>query len=156
MKNRRYPEYTKLVRDFVGSVLKLVKDEANASFAHANEYLDNDEQRILFVMPKLGEKGGTPQTNADLMRGLRNIGKIKPFLLVSDGLNLMLYSAGEHKNDLLESHTLDCQILPGSHCSDEYDDTVIKWLIRYSICLVHYRHLALHSYSVLPYKASWN
>lgn len=96
--------------------------------------------RILYVIST--RSGGTPQTNRDLMNGVRE--RYDPYLLVCDGKELSLFH-GADDTAALEHHTLERSIDPILHVSAEYADVVRTWLVRHGIELVHIRHLAWHS-----------
>jgi GT2 family glycosyltransferase/glycosyltransferase involved in cell wall biosynthesis len=149
--DQRYPYYTKLVRDFVKSkgLVDCLAD-AKRAFGNVDLSIDTEGARVLYVIPKLGAKGGTPQTNSDLMRGMRRLNNTKTFLLVSDGCELILSMVNDSTELQLEVYRLSNRLVPSSHESEEYDNVVIDWVLKYSFDVIHYRHLALHSLSVLP------
>lgn len=146
--DKRYPMYTSLVRGFVKS--KSLLDcliDANSAFRDVDKSFDTEGLRILYVIPKLGAKGGTPQTNADLMRGMRRLGNTQTFLMVSDGQQINLYNLTDDSDILLETYQLSKPLTPLIHESDECDKKLVEWALRYEIDIFHYRHFALHSTS---------
>lgn len=146
--DRRYPEYTGLVRAFVKSQeLAENQRQAERAIAGYDPVLDAAGPRLLYVLPKLGAKGGTPQTNRDLMQQASAF--CQPFLLQSDGSTLKLFFFHNGENVLLEEHHLSENIRFSPHLSDEYDAVVLDWCLRYGIDLLHYRHLAFHSTSII-------
>jgi glycosyltransferase involved in cell wall biosynthesis len=149
--DKRYPHYTKMVRDFICSEeLKKCISDAEFAFNRIDENIDSEGAKILYILPRLNAKGGTPQTNADLMHGLRCLYNTQTFLLISDGLMINLFKVDDNGNIPLESHVISELILPSIHESHEYDMVLLDWCLKYSFDLIHYRHLAYHSFSVLP------
>lgn len=145
--DQRYPEYTDKARSFTRSEsMERVRRHSQETARNIDKVLDQDIQRILFVLPKLGAHGGTPQTNADLMRAISD--RALPFLLISDGMNLSFQAMINGNLMELENATLPKAIQPFPHSCDSYDAIVTDWCIRYNIDLVHYRHLAFHSFSL--------
>jgi GT2 family glycosyltransferase len=107
--------------------------------------------RILFVIST--RTGGTPLTNRDLMRGLREC--FEPFLLHCDRRRLTLTKAGldEPQDEIIERGELDQPIELVDHDNHCYAEIVEGWLARHAIELVHIRHLAWHGLA-LPKIAS--
>ncbi|KAF1708916.1 hypothetical protein CSC70_12540 [Pseudoxanthomonas kalamensis DSM 18571] len=96
--------------------------------------------RILYVIST--RIGGTPQTNADLMRAVA--GRFDAYALASDGHRLELLRAGENGYELIERITLSEPLRFASHVSLEYDQAVCALLLRLGIDLMHVRHLVWH------------
>ncbi len=145
--DQRYPQYTKQVRSFVKSApIEDVREQAKRVGQGVRIDLDNSIRRILYVIPKLGAHGGTPQTNADLMRAVS--GNVQPFLLISDGQRISLRAMIKGELIDLEKSTLPEPVQPFPHQCNSYDNLALQWCIRYNIDLVHYRHFAFHSTSL--------
>jgi glycosyltransferase involved in cell wall biosynthesis len=62
---------------------------------------------------------------------------------------MTLYKVLPDSDVLIESHVLKEPVDPLTHESAEYDRVLFTWLSRYDFELVHVRHLAWHSLSVL-------
>lgn len=98
--------------------------------------------RILYVIST--QTGGTPQTNGDLMYGVRN--EYDTWLLQCNSSVMQLLQVTEYSNShLVESYTLQYPIDVVTHRSNEYDYILATWLVKFSIELVHVRHIAWHS-----------
>ncbi len=146
MMNKRYPSYTSAVQTFFnGSAIRTVRERTNG-FALAQH--PNSKRllpRILYVIASIS--GGTPNTNKDLMGALAD--RIETFLLVSDGQNLKLFLYEDKRLIPLETRTLNRSLELFPHDSDEYNNEVASWLIRYDIELVHIRHIAWHGLELI-------
>lgn len=139
--DERYPEYTAAVRAFLADPrvdqARSNVDEAGLRGADVSPV----RPRVLFVISTT--TGGTPQTNGDLMSALQD--RYEPYLLVCDSRQVELFAvAGDETRQLTSVH-LSQRILPFPHTSSEYDALVERFLIEYSIELVHIRHIAWHS-----------
>ncbi|BGE86819.1 glycosyltransferase [Methylosinus trichosporium] len=108
----------------------------------AAERVATPKPRILFVIST--RTGGTPMSNRDLMRGLRD--RFEPFLLHCDRRRLTLTKVelDESRDETVERCELDQPIELVDHDSRHYAVTVEDWLARHAIELVHIRHLAWH------------
>lgn len=133
-----YPEYkgmTGRFRDLEFTLLRSRISRALENGTHGDAL-----PRILFVISTT--TGGTPQTNMDLMRSLA--GRYGCFLLRCDAKTIVL---SELVNGQLVTHetiALQREIGPTSHVSSEYDQIVSDLMYRYSIELLHIRHLLWH------------
>lgn len=94
--------------------------------------------RILYVIST--RTGGTPQTNRDLMNGVKD--RYDPYLFVCDGEEMQLFHGDDEQP--LARHVLERPIDPVLHASEEYGEVIRSWLVRHAIELVHIRHLAWH------------
>lgn len=101
--------------------------------------------RILYVIST--RVGGTPQTNADLMRAVA--GEFDAYALASDGHMLELLRAGADDYEPIERIVLSEPLCFARHASLEYDQVVRKLLLRYGIDLLHIRHLAWHGLGLI-------
>lgn len=95
-------------------------------------------QRILYVLSI--QKGGTPQTNQDLMHALN--GRAECLVLRCTGQELVLYLFHAGIYVPLANHRLGQPIEPFPHATEEYNCVVASWLAEYSVTLLHIRHLA--------------
>jgi GT2 family glycosyltransferase len=142
----RYPDYPHQVSQAFGSNKVKALRKRIATLANMPESVRADiKPRVLFVISTL--TGGTPQTNQDLMAALDN--RIECLLLHSDSqtLTLKYFSSGIFQD--LASHKLAEPIHALPHTSDEYDEVVGRWLMEWSVELVHIRHLAWHGLGLL-------
>lgn len=138
----QYPEYKHLTSIFQDSQeLQFIRYNIRYFIEKAGAIKKPPLPRVLYVVST--RTGGTPQTNADLMKGIEN--QYHPFLLVCDGKTINLYDASVHPHKHYESISLKEAISIVTHCSSEYDDIVSSILIQYSIELVHIRHISWHS-----------
>jgi glycosyltransferase involved in cell wall biosynthesis len=136
----RYPEYSVLTRAFHGGALDTVRHRVRRLFdAPAGQ--GTGSARILYVISTV--TGGTPQTNADLMRGLR--GEADTWLLRCDGRAMELSHVTDGGSRQVAAHTLAERIRPTDAAHPEYDRVLLGWLVEYGFELVHVRHLAWHS-----------
>ncbi|MGX1692638.1 glycosyltransferase [Brevundimonas naejangsanensis] len=138
--DRRYPEYSKLIRIFHDSpLLNLSRFRAaQALFDVADK---RPRPRALFVVAT--ETGGTPQTNRDLMRALNEAWEC--WLLRCDKIHMTLSQLVDGNLVEIYSHTLQEPIEPVTFSSFEYDNIARSWLNDLSFDIVHIRHLAWHS-----------
>jgi len=146
--DQRYPDYTAAVRSFVKSdAMVTVRGRIEETFAAIQSESAAIRSRILYVLPALSSRGGTPQTNQDLMKALE--GQIETYLLSSNKTHITLFLYRDGQYIVIESATLKKPIEAFLHRSDEYDEIVADWLVQYSIELVHVRHIAWHSLGLL-------
>lgn len=133
-----YPEYKGLTGRFRDVEFTLLRNRiADALDAKPAGFT---LPRILFVVST--QTGGTPQTNMDLMRSLD--GRYNCFLLRSDAKRIFLSELVDGELVEREALTLDRRIEPETHVSGEYDSIVSGLMYRYSISLLHIRHLLWH------------
>lgn len=138
----RYPSYTERVRHFVNGRPYLgVKSQIKALLEYVAEHKLNPRPRILYVLAT--KTGGTPQTNQDLMTNVSN--EFETFVLYSNArkIDLMQFKDGAYVT--IESAVLGAEITVDPHLSVEYDAILLKWLVGYSIDIVHVRHMGWHS-----------
>jgi len=132
----RFPEYPALVHGFLADpMMQAARWRIEGAFAGAPP-----RPRILYVISI--DSGGTPLTNADLMRALED--RYEPWLLQSDprGLNLSRLRAG--RLEPVEAVALNRPIRLADHSSAEYDRALAGLLLRHAIEIVHLRHMAWH------------
>ena len=111
------------------------------------EHEQRPGRRVLFVIGALFERGGTSQTNYDLMEVLQD--QVEPFLLRADGSKVELFSVRGDREYLLDHAVLDEPLAPFPHANGQYDDVVALWLRKYAIEAIHVRHIAFHSLGLL-------
>lgn len=137
--NSDYPEYRFLTRCFRNVEFSYMRYRARKASIQATAH--QSLQRILYVIST--QTGGTPQTNLDLMMAMK--GRYHCYLLRCDASTLTLSQLVDGELQPIETHKLLRTIDPISHRSDEYDRVVLDILYRYSISLLHIRHVAWHS-----------
>ncbi|APV41534.1 hypothetical protein PFAS1_20020 [Pseudomonas frederiksbergensis] len=133
-----YPDYKHLTKRFRDVEFTYVRHKARTGIATKNR--DNARPRILYVIST--QTGGTPQTNLDLMRSM--VGRYECFLLRCDSKVITLSQLIGNVLFVQETHTLTKPIEPTTHVSEEYDRVALDILYRYSIDMVHIRHIAWH------------
>lgn len=109
------------------------------------ELIEKSKPRVLFTIAT--ENGGTAKTNKDLMNALSN--KYETFVLKSNSRRVNLYYFLNDEEVLLEESYLSNHIEPFNHSSNEYDDIVLNWLVRWNIELIHVRQIAWHSLTLI-------
>lgn len=144
--DERYPDYRGRVGVFVHSpqmnvmrygVRKLIEGKWSTP-------VYQPRQRILYVIST--QTGGTPQTNQDLMNGLSD--RYHPLVLRCSATEIFLYDTRNEEDVACETVQLQSPITLTAHQSVEYEDIVGDWLIKYSIEILHVRHIAWHSLSL--------
>ncbi|MBD0426215.1 glycosyltransferase [Aquisalinus flavus] len=144
----RHPEYTPSVRAFVKSEsLVAVQDRVGQIYQCLARAQHGVKPRVLYVLPALSGKGGTPQTNQDLMGALDD--RIETFLLRSTGkvVSLHYYQGGSYIE--MERAELAEALAPFPHDNDQYDALVAEWMARYAFELVHIRHIGWHGLGLM-------
>lgn len=101
--------------------------------------------RVLYVIST--RIGGTPQTNADLMRAVA--GEFEAYALASDGQRLELLRTDPKGYEVLDRIHLAEPLRFASHTSAEYDEVVSALMMRWGIDLLHIRHLAWHGLGLI-------
>lgn len=140
--DERFPGYTQAIRAFLNcSDMNQIRQVVQTTFFQISNNGKHVRPRILFVISS--ETGGTPQTKADLMQGLRE--GHEPYLLICNSRTVQLRDCSGESPVLLEKIKLQTPIQAPEHTSLEYDRLIGSWLITYSIELVHVRHLSWHS-----------
>jgi GT2 family glycosyltransferase/glycosyltransferase involved in cell wall biosynthesis len=141
----RHPTYTQRVREFVGSAdMEAARTAVGRAFGMGDELEGAVPRRILFVIHQ--GRGGTPQTNMDLMRALHPA--YECFILLSDTEKLTLQMVAGDEVTVLDELELDVPIAFGERSRAEYADFVGELLVRLGIELVHIRHLVKHTLDV--------
>jgi GT2 family glycosyltransferase/glycosyltransferase involved in cell wall biosynthesis len=139
--DKKYPEYTKMVREFMQRVDVV---SARSDILEVQELIllerPKIRPRVLYVLST--KTGGTPQTNEDLMEALSE--RVDAFVLYCNSSKMDLYHYCNHKYSLVFTGYLDEIVKIFPHQSESYDKLIISLLIKYSIELVHIRHIAWH------------
>jgi GT2 family glycosyltransferase/glycosyltransferase involved in cell wall biosynthesis len=138
--DQRYPEYTGAVREFIASDSMRTARERVREVQSAIAPGIRVKPRVAFVIST--RTGGTPQTNQDLMTALSD--RVEPFVLHCDAATMRLLYFKDGAYFSIEQHRLEEPLRAFPHRSDEYDAVAAEWLSRYSIELVHLRHLVWH------------
>lgn len=140
--DRRYPEYKVLTPIYRESPeLQFVRTRVRRLIESPDAVETRVLPRVLYVIAT--RTGGTPQTNKDLMQGMQ--GHYQTFLLHCDRQRISLYDARCEPHRLCEEVELDVAISVKTHRSNEYEKAVAALLIKYSIELLHIRHIVWHS-----------
>ncbi|WP_151720669.1 glycosyltransferase [Gemmobacter serpentinus] len=137
----RYPDYQKAISVFGNSPTIALARMAGYRASHDLMSGKAPATRVLFVIAT--QTGGTPQTNADLMRAFD--GDIEGWTLRCDSRMLELCRLDGDSIAVVAQHTLEEPVDPLTHHSFEYERVVQGWLIAYDFDLIHIRHLAWHS-----------
>ena len=134
-----YPEYKVRTKRFSDMEFSLLRARIRGNLHRAKK--ENILPRILYVIST--QTGGTPQTNLDLMRAM--VRHYDCWLMRCDSQQIYL-SRLQGKN-LVEVETISLfqEVQPYTHRSDEYDRIMVDVMYRYSIDLLHIRHIAWHS-----------
>ncbi|EFE7708562.1 glycosyltransferase [Escherichia coli] len=97
--------------------------------------------KILFVIST--RTGGTPKTNYDLMRSLKDI--YDCYVLACNSKLIEVMRADEKDYKVIEKIHLKDPVNFSTHRSFEYEQTVRNIIYKYNIDLLHIRHIAWHS-----------
>jgi GT2 family glycosyltransferase len=97
--------------------------------------------RIMFVIST--RVGGTPQTNADLMRALAGSHECLALWCSRHVIEVLAVEGSGYRT--LQRYTLSEPVRFATHVSSEYDDVVRSILVDWGVELLHIRHLAWHS-----------
>ena len=97
--------------------------------------------KILFVIST--RTGGTPKTNYDLMRSLKDI--YDCYVLACNSKLIEIMRADDKDYKVIEKIHLKDPVNFSTHRSFEYEQTVRNIIYKYNIDLLHIRHIAWHS-----------
>ena len=137
--DRLHPTYTEEVRAFVRSpAIEAARASVRFGFAHHGEV--PARPRILFVLHE--GQGGTPQTNADLMRALR--ADYDCFLLTSDTKTIRLTHCDGVEYQV-DSWKLERQWKVTDFSREDFRRVALEVLANHAIEIVHVRHLFKHT-----------
>lgn len=142
--DNKHPTYTKDVREFLKS--KEIFDIQNNAKIGLEEYKSDklDKKRILYVIHQA--TGGTPKTNRDLMSYVENTHDC--FLLVSNAHTISLYHFKNNEFHTIEKWNLKSSWLAEKFYIEEFRDIYYNVLTKYSMDLVHIRHLMYHTFDI--------
>lgn len=144
--DKRYPEYKKAISVFSApGLLSEARENVRRALEAAREDSGRVLPRILYVLST--RTGGTPQTNQDLMAALGEAAETLVLRCDARRLSLQLFRDGGYVD--LETAHLSEKIKAFPHTSQEYDRIVRGWMIKYSIELLHVRHISWHSLGLL-------
>jgi glycosyltransferase involved in cell wall biosynthesis len=140
--DERYPEYTTTVRSFLNQKdFVKVHDDISETLGILTNTKISIKPRVLYVLAT--KTGGTPQTNQDLMQALDPL--LETFVLYSNSKKIDLFHYANGVYCLVETCNLNDELRVFPHRSNQYDETIAEWLTKYSIEIVHIRHIAWHS-----------
>lgn len=139
--DERYLEYTQAISVFRNSSAIALARMTGHRAAQALLSGQTNQTRVLFVIAT--QTGGTPQTNADLMRAFD--GNIEGWSLRCDSHMLELCRLDGDSHTIIATHVLEEPVNPVTHLSFEYERVVQHWILTYDFDLVHIRHIAWHS-----------
>jgi len=137
----RYPEYTQLVREFVGAE-QMAELRARVNAAYRSAIVPRP--RLLFVIQEGG--GGTWTANLELMRALET--EWDPYALTSDRRTLRLLHLQAGELAPLRTWRLPSRIRVTDFSRDDYREVLRSILREYEFELVHVRHLFKHTFDV--------
>jgi len=144
MIDARYPEYTGLVREFLGSAAMTGAVDAVGAAFGGIEYGAIVRPRLLTVIHRAG--GGTPATNLDLMRALSN--RYDPLQLSCDTRQLILERLVDGVLERVGAWSLGGRVAPTDFSRRDYRSLVARILRDFDIELVHIRHLIGHTFDL--------
>jgi GT2 family glycosyltransferase/glycosyltransferase involved in cell wall biosynthesis len=144
-----YPEYGMLIARFSDAEFAAMRAQIASALGKVGA---STLPRILFVIST--QTGGTPQTNLDLMRTMRGI--YHCWLLRCDSQTVTLSELVGDSLIVRETHSLGQWVEPITHRSEEYDQVVASIMYRYSISLLHIRHVAWHGLNLAVIAKSQN
>ncbi len=137
-----FPQYEGAIRAIGASPIfqetrKSIAKELDANLASSR----SAKPKLMFVIST--RSGGTPQTNLDLMTGLRDIYDCYALACNSKTIEILIAERGGYK--AIETIELKQSVKFATHRSIDYEITVKNLLFKYQIELLHIRHLAWHS-----------
>lgn len=143
--DKKHPTYIKESNEFIASnELKSIQkcvDEGLRNYK-INKF---HKKRILYVHHQ--GTGGTPETNKDLMSIVEN--DYDCFLLVSNGKKLILSHFINNTLEIVEEFEVkNEEWLLEKYYIEEFRDIYFNILFKYSIDLVHIRHLIYHTFDL--------
>lgn len=141
----RYPEYRLLTKTFRdGADFLSIRYRARRLW-EAEIKSEQCLPRALYVVSTL--TGGTPQTNFDLMKGVRE--HYDTWLLHCDRNAITLSRVTDRASEQMRVHKLRRPIEFVTHRSEEYDGVVAGWFMEFGFELLHIRHIAWHSLGLI-------
>lgn len=142
--NDMYPNYDNLIKNFLNSKeIKSIKNNAQLGLQNY-ESEKFDKKRILYVMHEA--IGGTPKTNRDLMGVIEDY--YDCYLLTSNGNYIFLYHFIDNDTHIINKWALNSRWVAENFFIEEFRDIYFNILTKYSIDLVHVRHLINHTFDL--------
>jgi GT2 family glycosyltransferase/glycosyltransferase involved in cell wall biosynthesis len=141
--DERHPDYSGLVREFVGSI-ELARAREAVGRAYADDASRVTLPRVLYVIHHGG--GGTTSTNLDLLRALP-AGRER-YVLSSDIHRLRLLRVHPGGEELIDELALDPPLNFWGDSDERYRKFAAAALVGCGIELVHVRHLIKHTLDV--------
>tara|TARA_Y100000588_G_scaffold248390_1_gene262852 strand:+ start:4670 stop:8122 length:3453 start_codon:yes stop_codon:yes gene_type:complete len=137
-----FPEYEGSIKA-IGASEKFKNTRVNISkeLERSSNISNISKPKIMFVIST--RSGGTPQTNWDLMRNLRDV--YDCYALASNSGLVEILRAGNDGYEVVEQFTLKEKVKYSSHRSREYEKLVKYLIYKYNIELLHIRHICWHS-----------
>ena len=140
-----FPEYQGAIKSIAkSSTFQNIRSSLEQKFNALNRECRETRPKLMFVIST--RTGGTPQTNWDLMRQLRDI--YDCIALASNSEVIEILRAGDEGYELIEKYQLNEPVKFATHKSAEYDRLVKYLLYKYNVDLLHIRHMAWHSLSL--------
>lgn len=143
---QRHPTYRPLVREWMASpASRAIRERAAAILAQAQAQV-SVPRRVLYVIHRAG--GGTPQTNADLMRAV--VGQENYLLEAVEGRGVVVSRVTRRSIEEVESWQPDVPFVVGDTWREDYAGFLLGLIMRLNIELVHVRHLINQPLTTLP------
>ncbi|OIJ11702.1 hypothetical protein BKP37_14755 [Anaerobacillus alkalilacustris] len=142
--DEKHPEYTELVRKFIAeNPLSYLQEKMQEEFEGKSE--QTFKRNSLFVLHK--GSGGTPLTNLDLLRNIRDT--YQPFVLTSDRKELELYKL-ENNGDLKLIFKIAFlkEISVKDFSRFDYKHILTNIIHKFDISKIHVRHLLGHTFDI--------
>jgi len=137
-----YPYYSGAIKAIgASSTFKRARDLIGDRINKTPQNSTIVKPKILFVIST--RTGGTPKTNYDLMRSLKDI--YDCYVLASNSKLVEVMRAGNKDYEVIEKFHLKEPVNFATHRSFEYEQVVRSIIYKYNIELVHIRHIAWHS-----------
>jgi len=146
--DKKYPDYTKKINDFISSDILLEMHEKIRSNMYNTEVDKISRKRILYVLHQT--RGGTPNTNMDIIKNIQN--SFKCLVLTSTGKELLLWKYDENKLKKIRYWNLKSEWSANNFYTKEFRDVYFNIINGLKIDIVHIRHLFKHTFD-LPYIA---
>lgn len=137
-----YPYYSGAIKAIgASSTFKRARDLIGDRINKTPQNSTIVKPKILFVIST--RTGGTPKTNYDLMRSLKDI--YDCYVLASNSKLIEVMHAGNKDYEVIEKFHLKEPVNFATHRSFEYEQVARSIIYKYNIELVHIRHIAWHS-----------
>jgi len=140
--DEKYPNYTKLVRDFIKDVKYAgIRTKIKDAITSTDEL---NEKRILYVLHSAS--GGTPATNEDLMRNIQK--NMDCYVLTSSAKEMMLWTYRNSELKQIYEWKIKSRWSAKGFHNTEFRDIYFNVLTGLKIDIVHIRHLIKHSFDL--------